>query len=130
MSISMVEKDAAIAYARAWNTLDATVILELLDEDARYASQWVLEELEGKDAISEYLIQKMKSVKDAGTKVYAELGITRSESSGRDCVLMSQGENDEVQAVVLFEINNNNIQRYDICMPELLNAERTGVYPS
>ena len=130
MSISMVEKDAAIAYARAWNTLDTTVILELLDEDARYTSQWVLEELEGKDAISEYLIQKMNAVKDAGVNVYAELGITRSESSDRDCVLMSQGKKDEVQAVVFFEINNNKIQRYDLCMSELLNAKRTGVYPS
>ena len=126
----MTEKDAAIAYARAWNTLDCNHFLELLDENTHYASQWVLEELEGKDAIPKYFIQKMNTVKDTGANVYAELGTTRSRSSDCDCVLMSQGEKDEVQAVVLFGMNNYKIQRYDLCMPELLNVERTGVYPS
>ena len=44
--MSLTEKDAAIAYARAWNRLDPNDFLALLAGDARYASQWVFEELE------------------------------------------------------------------------------------
>jgi len=127
--MDLTEKDAAIAYARAWNRLDCSDFLELLDENAHYASQWVFEELEGKSAISDYLIGKMKTVKNAGSKVCAELGNTRSGFAGRDCVFLAQGKKEEIQAAVLFEIANNRIYRYDLCIPELLNVERTGVYP-
>ena len=124
----LTEKDAAIAYARAWNRLDVTEFLELLDEEAQYASQWVFEELVGKHAISDYLTQKMKSVMDAGVKTYAELGTKNSGLLRSDCVLMSQAENGEIQAIVLFVVNDNKIQKTDLCIPESLNAERTGVY--
>jgi hypothetical protein len=127
--MELTENDAAIAYARAWNTLDCSEFIKLLDENAHYASQWVFEELESKAAISDYLIGKMKTVKNAGSKVYAELGKTRSSFVGRDCVLLAQGNKEEIQAVVLFEVANNKITRYDLCIPELLNAKRTGVYP-
>ena len=53
--MNLTEKDAAIAYARAWNRLDPNDFLALLAGDARYASQWVFEELEGLEAISSYL---------------------------------------------------------------------------
>ena len=125
----MTEKDAAIAYARAWNTLDANDFLELLDEDAKYVSQWVFEEMEGKDTISEYLLRKIETVKDAGTNVYAELGIAKSGLSVRDCVFMSQGKKGEIQAVVLFEVDKSKILKYILCIPELLGIERSGIYP-
>jgi len=125
----LTEKDAAIAYARAWNRLDCSEFLKLLDKNVHYASQWVFEELESKVAISDYLIGKMETVKNTGSKVYAELGNTRSGFAGRDCVFMAQGKKEEIQAVVIFEIANNKITRYDLCIPELLNVERTGVYP-
>jgi hypothetical protein len=34
-----------------------------------------------------------------------------------------------VKAVVLFEVSGNKIARYDLCIPQLLGAVRTGVYP-
>jgi hypothetical protein len=71
----------------------------------------------------------MKTVKNTGSKVCAELGKTRSGFAGRDCVFMAQGEKEELQAVVLFEIKDNKISRYDLCIPDLLNVERTGIYP-
>jgi hypothetical protein len=46
--MDLTEKDAAIAYAKAWNRLDCSKFLKLLDENAHYASQWVFEEIESK----------------------------------------------------------------------------------
>ena len=122
----LTEKKAAFIYAKAWNRLDCTEFLDLLDDTAHYASQWVFDELENKEAIADYLINKIVAVKNSDAKVYAELGITRSGFAGRYCVFITQGEK---QAVVLFEVSKNKIQRFDLCIPELLNVKRTGVYP-
>ena len=126
----LTEKDAAIAYAKAWNKLECSDFLKLLDDNAHYASQWVLDELENKEAIAEYLIGKMQTVRESGSQVHAELGKARSGfGAGRDCVIMAQDRKDKIMAVVLFEVNDNRIRRYGLCMPELLNAEGTGIYP-
>lgn len=130
----LTEQDAATAYAKAWNRLDASEFLSLLAPDARYASQWVLDELKSKAAISEYLIPKMRTVKmharhDAQIKVFAELGRTTRGFSGRDCVFLAQGKKENVTAVVLFEVEGPYIKRFDLCIPELLGVVRSGLYP-
>lgn len=127
--MELTEKDAAIAYARAWNRLECSDFLELLAPDAIYESQWVFDELASKDVIADYLIHKMKAVKNAGNKVFAELGKTRLGSFGRDCVFIAQGKKEEVKAVVLFKVADDKIQRYDLCVPELYDVERSGIYP-
>jgi len=127
--VELTEKDAATAYARAWNRLECTEFLELLAPDAIYESQWVFNELAGKDVIADYLIHKLEAVKNAGNKVFAELGITRLGSFGRDCVFIAQGKKEEVKAVVLFKVADDKIQRYDLCVPELYDVDRSGIYP-
>ena len=64
--------DAAKAYADAWATLDFSRFVALLAPDARYASQYVLEELVGRDAIQSYLIGKVAAVRRSGFAVTAE----------------------------------------------------------
>lgn len=98
--VDFTEADAARAFARAWNRLDPADFLEHLRPEARYASQWVLEELVGKRAIADYLVTKMRTVKDRAlhnpaTKVFAELGKTTAGSPGRDCVFMAQGRKEK-----------------------------------
>jgi hypothetical protein len=66
--MDLTEKDAAIAFAKAWNRLNASEFLQLLDEDAHYASQWVFDELTSKNAIADYLTEKMQTVKRSGSK--------------------------------------------------------------
>jgi len=132
--IPFTEKVAAIAYARAWNRFDCAEFLKLLTPDAHYASQWVFEELESKQEISEYLIGKMRTVKMHSTnnpesKVFAELGKTTLGLSGRDCVVMAQGRKENVTAVVMFEVQGDKVRRFDLCIPQLLGAVRSGVYP-
>lgn len=125
---------AAKAFARAWNRLDPADFIALLDTDARYASHWVLEELVGRAAISDYLVGKMRNarayaVNSPEHKVFVELGKTRKNMSGRDCVFMAQGKKETVTAVVLFEVIGGHITRYDLCIPQLLDVARSGVYP-
>lgn len=128
-STILTEKDAATAYARAWNRLDCTEFVELLAPDAHYASQWVFEELMSKAAIADYLKKKMIAVKNSGTKVFAELGRSQTGFAERDCVFMAQDNKEEITATVLFEVKGGLIKRYDLCMPELLNVVRSAIYP-
>ncbi len=131
---NLTEADAARAFARAWNRLDPADFIAKLMPEARYASQWVFEELVGQPAIADYLIAKMRTVKnqainDPTAKVFAELGKATQGFPGRDCVSMAQGQKESITAVALFEIEEGMIKRYDLCIPELLGVIRSGIYP-
>lgn len=127
---ALTELDAATAYARAWNRLDCTQFLELLAPNARYASQWVFQEMEGKDTIADYLVQKMATLKKSKSPVFAELGKTSIGFAGRDCVALAQDEKDVVSAVVLFDVEGGRVKRFDLCIPELLGVIRSSQYPA
>lgn len=129
--MNLTEKDAAIAYARAWNRLDPNDFLALLAGDARYASQWVFEELEGLEAISSYLTQKIRAVKahaanNPNSKVRVEIGITKAGDVDRPCAYMKQGSN---EVVVIFTVKDGEISRYDSCIPQLYRPDKSNVYP-
>ncbi|MDR3299270.1 MAG: hypothetical protein LBU43_04530 [Candidatus Accumulibacter sp.] len=111
------EENAALAFVKAWNRLDPEEFLDLLAPDARYASQWVFEELAGA-AIANYLRGKMNTIRKNGTdnpdsRVRVEIG--RTIEGDRPCAIMTQGDH---QALVLFEIRNGKITRYDVCIPD------------
>jgi len=130
----LTEEKAVYAFAKAWNRLEPDGFLDLLAPDARYASQWVFDELVGAPAISDYLMGKMRTVRahgvnDPNSRVRVEIGNTTEGMSGRPCAFMTQGKAKEVQAAVIFEVCDHNVTRYDLCIPQLLGAVRTGVYP-
>ncbi|WP_293220748.1 nuclear transport factor 2 family protein [Ottowia sp.] len=129
---SLTEQDAVTAFAKAWNRLEPDRYLALLAPDARYASQWVFEELVGAAAISNYLRGKMRTVRSHGvnnpnSRVRVEVGRTAWGDEGRPCAFMTQGN--EVQAAVIFETRDGKVSRYDLCIPQILGAVRTGVFP-
>ena len=130
----VTEEDVVFAFAKAWNRLEPDGFLALLAPEARYASQWVFEELVGVAAISDYLRGKMRtvrahSVNDPNSRVRVEVGRTACGEDGRPCAFMTQGRGNEVQAAVLFEISDGRVSRYDLCIPQILGAVRTGVFP-
>lgn len=130
----VTEEDVVFAFAKAWNRLEPDGFLALLSPDARYASQWVFEELVGDSAIADYLRGKMRtvrahSVNDPNSRVRVEIGRTAHGKDGRPCAFMTQGRGNEVQAAVLFEISDGKVSRYDLCIPQILGAVRTGVFP-
>ena len=130
----VTEEEVVFAFAKAWNRLEPEGFLALLASDARYASQWVFEELVGSTAISDYLRGKMRTVRthgvnDPSSRVRVEVGRTAQADGGRPCAFMTQGHGNEVQAVVLFEVCDGRVSRYDLCIPQILGAVRTGVFP-
>ena len=130
----LTESEAVLAFAKAWNRMEPDEFLSLLAPDACYASQWVFEEMVGASAISEYLRGKMRTVRayaeaDPSSRVRVEVGRTGTSSSGRPCAFMTQGQDDDVQAAVLFKIRDGKVSRYDLCIPQLIGAERTGMFP-
>ena len=131
---TLTEEKVVFAFAKAWNRLEPDGFLDLLATDARYASQWVFDELVGAPAISDYLKGKMRTVRahgvnDPNSRVRVEIGRTTEGQDGRPCAFMTQGKANEVQAAVIFEVSGDNVSRYDLCIPRLLGAVRTGVYP-
>jgi len=89
---TFAEKDTAIVYAQAWNTIDCSGFIKLLADDTYYASQYVLDEITSKSAILEYFQNKIDVVREStdDSKVYAELGYSRSSFPGRDCVIIAR----------------------------------------
>jgi hypothetical protein len=131
---TLTEDEAVVAFAKAWNRLEPDGFLALLAPDARYASQWVFEELVGATAIAHYLRGKMGTVRahslnDPSLRVRVEIGRTPQGAGGRPCAFMTQGKNRSVQAAVLFEICGDHVARYDLCIPQILGAVRTSVFP-
>ena len=121
----------AEAFARAWNRLDPGEFTGLLDEQSCYASQWVLQEMKGKKTITDYLTEKMRTVKlhaeiNPDFKVRAELATTTRSDTGRPCVYLRQGE---TATVVLFATERDKVLRIDICEPAFYAPERSGIFP-
>jgi hypothetical protein len=132
--VLLTEFEAAKALAQAWNRLDPSVVIPLLANDVHYASQRVLEELETKEAVAQHLIDRMQRITTSASsnpsvKVFASLGKTTVGSPGRDCVVIAQGVKSNIATVILFKVENDKIKRIDLCVPDLLQAISSGVYP-
>ena len=120
-------QDAALLYAKSWNQLDFTDWFDNLSDDCVYSSQYVLESLEGKDRIVEYLSGKLDAVKASDSHVIAKFatlmqGASLNPPPGSPCVAMYQGDTEAI-AIVLFEVSNGKVAKYDLCMPELYKVQ-------
>ncbi len=116
MDKELSELSAAEAYAEAWNTLDCSVFVRLLASDSRYSSQYVFDELVGDEAIRDYLCGKFQAVCASGSAVEAVLSEATAGSPGKPCVLLNQDDNN---AVVVFETDGQRVRRVDLCITQL-----------
>ncbi len=122
----MTEEDALRAYARMMNCLDSSHLEPWLVDDFRYASQWVFDEIGSKAEYLEYIRPKLETIRQAGAAPWAEIGWL----ADRPCVVMAQGDRDNLLAVVLAEVASGKILRIDLCaVPAPQAARRTGEYP-
>ncbi len=110
------ELAAATAYAEAWNTLDCYTFARLLSPNAKYASQYVFDEIAGRDAIRDYLCAKFKAVKDTGGMVKAVVATATTSFPGKPCVLLIQNSTD---AVIVFETEEKHVRRLDLCITQI-----------
>lgn len=123
-------ESALRAYAAMMNTLDASKLEPLLAEDFHYASQWVFSEITSKADYLAYITAKLQAVKDSGSTVWAEMGWLDHGFHG-PCVVMAQGSQDQLKAIVLAKVEAGKIKRLDLCCaPPPESARRTGVYPT
>ncbi len=127
MSLTVV--DALTAYAEMLNTRDASILEPLLADDFHYASQKVFHEITSKAEYMEYIVGKLESLEESGSEVWAEIGELTYGFPG-PCVVVAQGERENLMAVVLAEVGGEFITRIDLCIvPAPETARRSGVYP-
>lgn len=126
---ALSKEDALRAYAWMMNTLDASRLEPLLAEDFHYASQWVFSEITSKADYLVYIMPKLEAIRSSGAEVWAEMGVLERELPG-PCVVMAQGDKDNLLAVVLATVENGKIKRLDMCgAPPPFSALRKGDYP-
>ena len=127
--MSLTAEEALRAYATMVNTLDASFLEPLLADDFHYASQWVLAEIESKSDYLEYIVPKLETIRKSSATAWAEMGWLDREFPG-PCVVMAQGNEDNLLAVVLAKVEGGRIKRLDFCFaPSPHAARRTGEYP-
>jgi hypothetical protein len=127
--MSLTAEAGLRAYATMMNTLDASCLEPLLADDFHYASQWVFAEIESKSAYLEYIVPKLDAIRKSGAVAWAEMGWLDREFPG-PCVVMAQGDKDNLLAVVLAKVEDGKIKRLDLCgAPSPHSARRTGEYP-
>ena len=127
--LSLTVEQALSAYATMMNTLDASQLEPLLADDFHYASQWVFAEIESKTEYLEYIIPKLEVIRQSGGAVWAEMGSLDREFPG-PCIVMAQGEKENLIAVVLAKVEDGKVKRLDLCgAPSPYSANRTGEYP-
>lgn len=127
----MLTIEAALkAYASMMNSLDSSKLEPLLSPDFHYESQMVFSEIKSKQEYLDYINPKLETVKASGTKVWAEMALLTHSFPG-PCVVLAQGEKENLVALVLAKVKVNLIERIDMfIVPAPQSAKRSGEYPN
>ena len=121
---------ACRAYARMMNTLDSLHLAPWLADDCQYTSQWVMENIDGKDVYLEYIRGKLNSIKRTGSRVWAEIAYTDAFGAG-PCVVLSQDTRDNLTATLLVKMTDGKISQMTMCaIPSPQECRRTGELPA
>ena len=91
----MTIEEALRAYAAMINTLDISKLEPYLSEDFRYTSQMVLSDIVSKHDFLIYMSGKLATIRNSGSKVWAEMGID-PEGFPEPCVILSQNEKENL----------------------------------
>lgn len=109
--------------------LSVEYLAPLLADDFHYASQWVFEELASKQQYLDYIQPKLEAIKASGNRVWAELAELETYPGG-PCLVMAQGDKNDISATLLVEVEGSKIKRLDMCfVPSPHSARRSGEYP-
>ena len=129
METDPIQLKACRAYAKMMNTLDFSHLEPWLDDNLNYTSQWVFDEMNGKAHYSEYMRNKLETIKTKGERVWAEIGHTHAFSAGY-CVILAQGEETNLHATLLITMNESKIQKMAMCcVPSPYDCQRIGERP-
>ncbi|TXI10877.1 MAG: hypothetical protein E6Q68_07340 [Polynucleobacter sp.] len=121
--------DALKSFAAMFNDLDSKHIEDYLNDDFCYSSQMVFDEIRGKTKYLGYIDAKLEAIKNSGLKVFAELAISGAGQEP-NCLVMAQGDVENLVATVFIELKDGLINRADMCVvPSPFDVHRTHVYP-
>jgi hypothetical protein len=124
--VSLNEMVASNFLAHAYNTRNACFIEKLLADDILYTSQWVLDEMRGKDEFLSYLSAKFNTITKAGNAIFAELATYR----GKHCLIIAQASKENPVATMLVKTTGSLISEIHMCeVPHYSECERLGIYP-
>ena len=98
-------------FAKAWETLDAELIISNLDESFVYDSQWVLESL-AYSGYKEYIQMKFQTIKECGNA--PKVKIVPDKHLGGSMISLQQGEN--APAFYRIKVENGKVIKGDLCM--------------
>lgn len=106
----MNETELLIEYAKCWNNLDISYIVDILNDDLEYTSQWVFETMHGKSAYLEYLDGKFRTIQGGINIPQAELGYYRYAyiEENRPCLILTQGD---VKVAILTDVRNGKLSK-------------------
>lgn len=117
------------AFASMMNTLDSSKLEPLLSNDFCYSSQMVLAEIKSKQEYLDYINPKLEVVRTSGSKVWAEMAMLKNSFPG-PCVVLAQGDKENLVALVLAKVKGDEIERIDMCIvPTPQSTTRSGEYP-
>ena len=97
-------------FAKAWETLNADLIIKHLSPDFKYDSQWVYDSLDKKEYI-EYIRGKFNTIRKSKSKIEVRI-IHLSESKG--IIAIRQDKGDPVFYVI--QIKDKKVIKGDLCM--------------
>lgn len=122
------------AFAKMMNTCNADEFLNLIDDNFIYSSQSILEDITSKAEFSSYIKDKLKSFSDSSNKIYAEMSEMQPypmSSLFGPCVVLAQGNKENLVSTVLANVKDNKITRISLCIiPPPETTLRSGIYPT
>ncbi|MGD8493975.1 MAG: hypothetical protein PVI38_16590 [Desulfobacterales bacterium] len=130
------QREAAIILARAWNTLNASLLEPYVAKDIIFWSQQALTDMTGKNAVMAHLKAEMETIRRSPQeRIFAELGETKPYPLAPDdpepCVVLARGDRNNIRALALLKLDCGKINSIGICSdaPHPSTAKRTGEYP-
>ena len=96
-------------FKKAWNTLDAELIIKHLGASLVYDSQWVYSSLD-RDGYAEYIKAKFERIKETGSVVLADI-VYDAMTEGEMLRLSQNGESIYYRIKVI----NNKVVKGDLC---------------
>ena len=121
------DKDACIAYAKAWNSFDCGSFVELLQDDAVYSSVNLKKDIIGKDKISNFLTERFEKINRPEQTIFVDVGRTSYSPPIRDCALMCK--NSAISRIVFFDLKGDHIQSFKTIHEFAYGAKATNSFP-
>lgn len=106
----------------SYNKNNFSDIIDYLDENCVYSSQWVIDEICGNGAVAAYFESKTRAIAAAGSQPEARIVNLTSPVTGRAIMLSQSGKD----VVVMLREKDGRICGIELCMPSLFEFEEIG----